>query len=305
MSKHHHIFEGAETWCGRVPDHVDVCFLGAFEDRQFFLPQWRDRPRDFAKLHDQWTNLPTFDEEYFEWIDFLAAVRTARERFVMELGAGYGRWLMRAAAAIRRYNPVPYLLIGVEGEPTHVEWMKLNFRNNGLDPIQHRLIHAAVGATDGVTYFPTGDPYEWGQFILETPRTGPQRSTHQDHVFDVSFLSQTAAVPQITIETAAGGEHLIDLIDMDIQGAEAEVMEQAIDFCSTHVRLIHIGTHTRAIEDRLRGIFGNAGWLPRFDFPNNSTTPTKYGALDFNDGVQSWANRRFADRLIAAGLMES
>src|SRR4051794_1481598 len=99
VPKHHRIFDGAELWSGRIPNHVDVCFLGAREDKQFFLENWFDAPRDFSKTHDQWAVFPAFSEEYFEWIDFLAAATTARKRFVMmELGAGYGRWLMRGAA---------------------------------------------------------------------------------------------------------------------------------------------------------------------------------------------------------------
>ena len=305
MPEHHRIFLGAELWSGRIPDHVDIDFLGAREDKQFFLPEWQNVPRNFSKTHDQWTNLPEFSEEYFEWIDFLAAVKTAGDRFVMmELGAGYGRWLMRAAAAISRYNPIPTLLIGVEAEPTHVEWMRLNFRNNGLDPNHHRIFHAAVGSTSGVTYFPVGDPHEWGQFIMDSSEAGPQKSRHLDRMFDNAFLAKVAAVPQVKIEEAAVGEKLIDIIDMDIQGAEAEVMEQAIGFCSDHVRLVHVGTHSTTIEDQLRRIFRQAGWLPRFDFPPWSKAQTIYGVLAFADGVQSWANPRFADRLIAANLME-
>src|SRR5437660_1662339 len=47
--------------------------------------------------------LPGLDEEYFEWCALLQSVRAARERYVMvELGAGFGRWGIRAAAAARR-----------------------------------------------------------------------------------------------------------------------------------------------------------------------------------------------------------
>lgn len=305
MPEHHRIFQNAELWSGRIADHIDIDFLGAREDKQFFLPDWRNIPRNFSKTHDQWTNLPEFSEEYFEWIDFLAATKTARDRFVMmELGAGYGRWLMRAAAAISRYNPIPTLLIGVEAEPTHVKWMHLNFRNNGLDPDHHRIIHAAVGSASGTVYFPVGDPHEWGQFVMDRSGAGPQKSRHLDRMFDNAFLSKVAAIPQVTIEEAAGGEELIDIIDMDVQGAEAEIMEQAIGFCSERVRLIHIGTHSAAIEGDLRRIFQQADWLPRFDFPPWSKTQTTYGMLAFADGVQSWANPRFANRLISADLME-
>src|SRR4051794_22249101 len=108
MPEHHRIFQKAESWSGRIPVHVDVDFLGTREDKQFFLPEWRAVPRDFSRTHDQWSNLPGFDEEYFRWIDLLTAVRTAETKFVMmELGAGYGRWLMRGANAVKRFNPVP------------------------------------------------------------------------------------------------------------------------------------------------------------------------------------------------------
>jgi FkbM family methyltransferase len=304
--EHHRIFRNAELWSGRIADHIDVDFLGAREDKQFFLLEWRDVERDFSKTHDQWANLPEFSEEYFEWIDLLAAVKTAKDRFVMmELGAGYGRWLMRAAAAIKRYNPIPFMLIGVEGEPIHVEWMKLNFRNNGLNSDAHRVLHAAIGESSGTAYFPVGDPHGWGQFILDDDKPGPQKSRHSGIAYDEQFLAQLAPVRLVTIEEAAAGEQLIDFIDMDIQGAEAAVMAQAIDFCSNRVRIIHIGTHSRLLEDRVRDIFRKAGWLPRFDFPNFSNTPTEYGTLAFYDGVQSWANPRFADRLVAADLMDS
>ena len=57
---------------------------------------------------------PAFDEEYFEWVDVLESVAEAESSIVMvELGAGYGRWLMRAAAAARRRG-VTFHAVGVE-----------------------------------------------------------------------------------------------------------------------------------------------------------------------------------------------
>ena len=57
-------------------------------------------------------DLPRFDEEYFEWVDVLESVLLTTERFTMiELGAGWGRWLARGAAAAERRS-VPFLLVG-------------------------------------------------------------------------------------------------------------------------------------------------------------------------------------------------
>jgi FkbM family methyltransferase len=296
--EHHAVFLDAELWHGRVADHVDVDFLGACEDRQFFLPEWADRPRDMSRSHDQWAVLPAVDEEYFEWIDALAAARTAERRFVMmELGAGYGRWLMRGAAAIKRFNPLPTLLIGVEAEPTHVEWMRLNFLNNGLDPGEHRIIHAAVAATSGSTWFPVGDAREWGQFMAPDGRSGARQHPYMGHIEKNRFLDAMLEVSCTTIASAATGADVVDLIDMDIQGAEAEVMEEAITFCSERVRLIHVGTHGPDIERRLADTFIRAGWISRFNFASSSITETPFGRISFIDGVQSWSNPRFASRL--------
>src|SRR5690349_6150133 len=75
---------------------------------------------------------PLVSEEYFELIDVIAAVRSARQQFTMvEVGAGYGRWLVRAAVALRRINPMPCLLVGIEAEPTHFQWIKDHMLDNG------------------------------------------------------------------------------------------------------------------------------------------------------------------------------
>ncbi|MDD1661625.1 MAG: hypothetical protein LUQ49_04080, partial [Methanomicrobiales archaeon] len=90
---------------------------------------------------------PAYDEEYWEWIDLLESVVAAKKKFVMmELGAGYGRWLINGAMAVRQYHGTefPVRLIGVEAETTHFEWMKQHFLDNGLDPSQHMLIPKAI-----------------------------------------------------------------------------------------------------------------------------------------------------------------
>src|SRR5262249_58342963 len=121
-----------------------------------------------------------FNEEYFEWIDVLEAVVEAEGRFtMMELGAGFGRWLVRGALAVRQYHGgMPTRLVGVEADPTHFEWMLQNFRDNGLDPAAHQLVDAAVDAHDGEVRFLVDSPYaQWGQHIIRDPQVvAPSRS---------------------------------------------------------------------------------------------------------------------------------
>src|SRR5215212_6203606 len=65
---------------------------------------------------------PAFDEEYFEWIALVEAVSEARDTFVfVELGAGYGRWCVRAALAA---GDLRFECTAVEAEPTHCRWLR-------------------------------------------------------------------------------------------------------------------------------------------------------------------------------------
>ena len=83
---------------------------------------------------------PPVDGEYFEWIDVLESVALARDRYTMlELGAGYGRWAVRAAAAVRQRGISECHLVAVEADPVHFTWLQQHFCDNGLDPAQHTL----------------------------------------------------------------------------------------------------------------------------------------------------------------------
>ncbi len=90
--------------------------------------------------------LPSVDEEYFEWIDLLESVLAAERSYTMiELGAGYGRWVIRAALALKQFNgQLPYRLIAVEAEPTVFQWLRQHFRDNEIDASKHLVIHGAV-----------------------------------------------------------------------------------------------------------------------------------------------------------------
>ena len=75
---------------------------------------------------------------------------TAQERFVaMELDAGWGPWLVAGAVAGRLRGIEAVRLLGVEADPGSVDLMVQHFKDNGLDPEQHRLLRAAVGVEAG------------------------------------------------------------------------------------------------------------------------------------------------------------
>jgi hypothetical protein len=171
---HHPVFTAFKRFQGVVPPGNHANFLGVMTRNEFAagiitaLGHRLPEPGYFQ------ADYPAFSEEYFEWVDLLEAVLDAREAFTMiELGAGYGRWLVNAwAAAKQQRNDLRITLVGVEAEPTHFTWLKQHFEDNGLDSAEHRLIEAAIDARDGVVNFYVGKPDEWyGQRIADVGDT--------------------------------------------------------------------------------------------------------------------------------------
>jgi hypothetical protein len=82
----------------------------------------------------------------------------------------------------------------------------------------------------------------------------------------------------------------IDLVDMDIQGAEARVIASAMGILSDRVRRLHIGTHSAQVEAQLHDTLQAAGWTCVRSYPCGTLTETPFGVVRFGDGVQSWTN---------------
>jgi hypothetical protein len=84
-----------------------------------------------------------------------------------------------------------------------------------------------------------------------------------------------------------------DFLDIDIQGAELDVVFSCIDALDEFVKLIHIGTHSAQVDARLSHIFHLHGWRPRRIFSCGAVNQTPYGTFQFIDGIQSWENPKF------------
>src|SRR4051794_17567633 len=157
------IFSRFPCWEGEVLPGWSVNFLGVKTRDDFFLEHPSLREPTSVQ-----TAYPPLDEEYMEWIDLLEAVVEANERFTMvELGAGWGRWLANGAAAARQLG-TEVRLVAVEAEPTHFEWLRLHLETNGVDAETATLHRAAVAAEDGTVGFRVGDARScYGQAIAD------------------------------------------------------------------------------------------------------------------------------------------
>lgn len=274
---HHDVFSRFSRWSGKVPEGSIVNFLGVVT-RARFWPPYVAVADGYPKDRYVKTEFPPFDEEYFEWIDLLEAVVTAESHFTMlELGAGWGRWIANAAAALKHIGGVPHTLIAVEAEPSHFDSMTEHLANNGVDPATVRLIRAAVAPADGKVGFQVGDT-QWGK---------PSDWYGQS-------IGGSGVVEAISLTTLLRPLKTVDLIDLDVQGAELDVLEAAPDALDEKVKKVHVGTHSPRNEEGLRSLFGRLGWVCARSFPSSATVGTEWGMISFQDGVQTWLNPAYS-----------
>lgn len=249
---------------------------------------------------------PPLDEEYWEWIDVLESVVSARGSYTMiELGAGFGRWSVRAAQAVRQFSGLPFHLVAVEPEPRHFEWLAEHLRDNGIDPAEHTLIHAAVTETgsDALFYVNTkegkdGGPAEWYGQSLAKERDRVLAGGGSEYLGLAAQKHKSGwksiAVPGITLREILRGRARVDLVDFDVQGEELKVISSAVEEITRCVKRLHIGTHSRRIERALRRFLPKHGWECIAGYKCFSSQPTPWGRISFVDGVQSWLNPRLA-----------
>jgi FkbM family methyltransferase len=250
-----------------------------FEKNWTYPAEWEEEHFEEPDFPWSWQH-----EETYEWIALAEAVKDARETFTMvELGAGYGRWLVAGARLARMSRPdLKLKLVGVEAAPAHFQWMREHFEHNDLTPSAHDLIEAVVDAHSGTAYFcDSMDPgSDYGQHVVEIGIQDPARLNPKP-------------VEAIGINDLLRHYEQIDLVDMDIQGHERVVIPAGIEEMTKRVRRVYIGIHEPAsIATELTELFTKSGWTNVASFPCMSEVETQFGPISFTDGCQYWVNPR-------------
>jgi FkbM family methyltransferase len=301
----HPVFREFAPWRGHVDAGFAVNFVGQKTDVEFLRGFGWATPQRMVNRHEVTDYGPDYlsqGEEWFEWLIALEAILEARGAFTMvELGAGFGRWLVGAACAARtRRHDLKLRLIGVEAQADHFRWMDKHLRDNDLDPADHKLIEGAVALTSGSTFLLDGpDPTGfWGQHMTNNP-------SETNSAIAGSFARP---VRTVTLQEVLQGEGRIDLVDMDIQDAEREIVPGNIELLTRHVRRVHVETHSTDTHAICDSALRSAGWHVRHSFPPNERADTEFGPVNVpGGGVLTAVNPRlqsFARRLAKALRLE-
>jgi FkbM family methyltransferase len=306
---HHPVFEGFERTAPFDDATHHVNFMGARIAHEFERDLIAHNPRFDPKLaaglkasgrsarYDADPTYPLRDsEDYFEWIDLLTAIDRAKTHFTMiEIGAGYGRWIGNAAAALKRRKsstPLPKRLVALEANKGRFDMMARNCADN--DITDEAELHRAACTPDGNPVFMIVNN-NYGESVWFDPRIEAQFAGKNTDVLpftnDQGLKLTIERIPAIKLDTLLTAP--VDFIDMDIQGAEIHVVPAAIDALDRFVKLIHIGTHSPQIDGTLTHLFRKHGWRSRHLFSCGVENTTPYGTFTFIDGIQSWENPRF------------
>lgn len=295
--RHDPVFECVDRDIARRESDREVNFVGAFipdayDAHRFDDCYWSGR----SSAHDPLDpSLPhPASEDYFEWVDLLTALRDAGDRFVMmEVGAGYGRWLTNAAAAFDRFRdrrPSARLLIGIEGDPDRFRMMRENLQAHGVSDDEMRLFECAVSDHDGEIAFKMNhNPNRFGGMVVKDDVTKGDRPENVELDEDWAFLR---SVTCRRFRNIVREFERIDLIDFDVQNEELVLVTDAIDELNARACRLHIGTHSVDVEAGLKRILTQNGWSLVRDYPKRGEIATSAGPLTLIDGIQSWVNPR-------------
>lgn len=293
LPPHHPVFDRFERYVGPRPEGMFVDFSGAH-----FKASW-DRNPYIPPIGEQTWAYPVFDEEYFEWIDILETIELSDERYTfVELGAGYGRWAVRAGLLAKSKGITNVHLCGVEAEPQHQIWLADAFALNGFDDQSSVIPHAISYSGEPVPFVIGAEDGRAGNWFGQTIGWEELRATddtyHGYPVHRSPLGYEQIFVDVVPLEAILAPFECVDLIDMDLQGHEREVARHSMEVLSSKVKRVHIGTHGADIEAELRTAFSIAGWKSLWDFPCGQRNETPFGTIEFVDGVQSWLNPRFS-----------
>ena len=275
-----------------------------FNNQEIYRPQdVRDLPK--SQRRSEW---PNFNEEYFESIDLIESIMQSGDRYVMfELGAGYGRWGIRAYQFVRRHFPKKQAhILFAEAEPVHFDDLKYHLKLNNVNENDATLVEAAVSDKDQPIPFYVrcsglDHPHLWyGQAINHhlanfdsndfKVGTYNGRPMYHNKSADQAYIKVQCSPLSRLVQRCPQ----VDLIDMDIQGDEAKAVIEALDELNRRVKRLHIGTHGHEIEDQLRKALSEQNWTCLWDYPCQQKSDTPFGEIEFGDGVQSWVNPRLA-----------
>ena len=260
------------------PRHL-TNFLGVRIDPEIYPPLLKGREGEIEAVP-----IPAnWHADIAEWAAALRAVDLAGATFrVVELGCGWGCWMLNTGCAARSMGKEVHL-IGIEGDQAHVGMALKSMAVNGFTPNQYEIYHGIAANESGVALFPVANDAstQWGS----APIMGEGKLARRRAVATGKFIE----LPVVGLKEITDKFGNVDLLHIDIQGGEFDFIQSCMKVLKSKIAYILVGTHSRQIEGQIMALMLAEGWRLEIERPAlfnmNKTAP--HVAVD---GVQGWRN---------------
>lgn len=221
-----------------------------------------------------------------EWASALRCVDLANDMFqIVEVGCGWGCWMNNMGVVARRRG-LNLRLVGVEGDEMHIESAKATLALNGFTPDQWVLKHGIAAERTGTSFFPLVEnaAETWGGEAVFFPQ-----EDEAERLRDGGRYVELACYDLALLSDG----NMIDLLHIDIQGAEVAFVNGNIANMDKTVKRCLVGTHSREIDGALITAFLKAGWMLELERPTIHEIVHGRPSVRI-DGVQLWKNPALA-----------
>ena len=217
-----------------------------------------------------WSERPIVNNEYFRADRRTRVCDPSRGSFVMIEGrSGLGPLARRAARALEHVGAVSRItwsqwrLSRLTSAWPRIRPARQRHRSRPLRSPSRR-----IGGERRRSALRTGKPRRSGR-TADRRRTGASESPTRRR--------GSIVVPSLELGSIDRRPGSHDLIDLDIQGAEADVLASAGDELDNKVRRVHVATRQRKVEAELRVLFRTLGWVLVNDYACGSTSRNPLG----------------------------
>jgi len=246
-------------------------------------------------------NTPPYPDDsiragFIEYLAVLDSIRYASSGSyqMAEIGASYGPFTAICALLALRNFPDRHVTVRpVEAARNGDIAIGKNLAANGLFPnkqVDLEIFSAAVSSRTDTLFFPDVDC---------TLDNGAMASRDSEDI-DVRGMSiphiEVKAIPLDEVISSFRADQPIDLVHIDIQGAERYVLPDAMGVLNMRLKRIMIATHSRLIEGELMDVFHRNGWTLIAEDPvgfNYQSHLPNFIGMTVHDGSQYWVNNRF------------
>jgi len=235
-----------------------------------------------------------YHAEAIEYIGLLKSVLAAKNQYyVMELGSGWGPWLVNGGAAARHLGIKNIKMVGVEVDEKHMVSMHQHLTDNNFNPANHELLRGAVGAQKGKAIFPkiADAANQWGARPAKI--TNNKIDTSDSNYLGNLLNLEHEEVDIIPINELLEKQSLWDLVHIDVQGWESQICSVAIENLNKKARFVIIGTHSRKLDGEVLTLFHEAGWILENEKPTRfhyNKEVKELEGMTLADGTQVWRN---------------